>query len=452
MRDESDCPRTLIVGAHLSENSGSGIYLGRLFSLWTAERLACVSSGSAVPDWRRCERFYQLGGQEYRLLTPLSRIVPAVSSGPRRASPDSASRLDSPISSSRESLGRCVARYSWRTLLWLLGGGEFLYDVGPSRALLDWLKPFRPEVLYGQCSHLNSIRFLCALRQSLRIPLVLHCMDDWPESLYRCNLPARLAGTRYRREFAALTRSADVTLAICKEMAEEYQRRYGIPVSWLFMPADLDPYRVTRRTQWAGCRPFRLRYGGRVGWAIRESLADLARAVHSLRQEGVDITFDIVKTNPGEVPAACRTSSGVFVKPPGPYSDVPREQAAADVLIVCYDFDDESVQSARYSMPSKLAECMAVGTPILVYAPAGLPVVEYARREGWGKIVDHRDPASLRTALIELMSSEEQREQFGRAAMRLAAQRHNARVVSESLRSLLKSLTAGNPSAHSPEG
>ena len=87
-------------------------------------------------------------------------------------------------------------------------------------------------------------------------------------------------------------------------------------------------------------------------------------------------------------------------------------------------------------MPSKLADCMASGTPILVYGPAGLPVVEYARREGWGMVVDRRDPVALGLAVRELMDSTVLREKLGTTAQRLAAERHDATAVSREMQGI----------------
>ena len=96
-------------------------------------------------------------------------------------------------------------------------------------------------------------------------------------------------------------------------------------------------------------------------------------------------------------------------------------------------------------MPGKLAECMASGTPILVYGPPGLPVVEYARRDGLGKVVDRCDPEALRAAICELMGSAALREQLGRTARRLAAERHDAKTISESFRVMLHEAADKNP-------
>jgi glycosyltransferase involved in cell wall biosynthesis len=116
---------------------------------------------------------------------------------------------------------------------------------------------------------------------------------------------------------------------------------------------------------------------------------------------------------------------------------LPYLQVEADVLVICLDFDPESILQAKYSMPSKLAGCMASGTPILVYGPVGSPVVEYARRESWGKVVDKRDIFVLKEAIQELIDYASLREQLGRKATRLATEKHDAKIVSDEIRNIL---------------
>lgn len=444
MGADAHYPRTLIVGAHFSEDTGVGTYLGRLFSGWPTERLATVCDSRERPDWRRCRRHYQAGSLEFRLRAPFRWLGPDIYSGP--VNPPAAGQERSTAPRPPASRPGRAARELRRAVRRLLGGGEILYRIGPSPQLLSWVREFRPQLLYAHCSTLDNLLFLRGIERALGLPLALHCMDDFPGSLYRDGWVSRLVRRRYLAEFAALVQSATLRIAICREMAEEYERRYRQPFSWLPMPVELQAYRGIARTQWAAPRTFRLRYGGRVGWAIGESLTDLAAAVQSLRREGQDLVFDIATFQGDEVPAACRDADGVAVQIPGPLAEVPLLQAQADVLVICYDFDPASVRRARYSMPSKLADCMASGTPLLVYGPAGLPVVEYARREGWGEVVDRRDPAALRAAVRELMTSAALRERRGRIALRLAAKRHDARAVSGRLMELLNK-AAGSSSA-----
>ena len=323
MGNNADYPRTLIVGALFSETSGSGTFLGRLFSAWPVDRLASVCREPLPPDWSRCRRHYRVGDLEYRLMAPFNRLVPARSSGPMLP-PSGASSPSRAASSADVSLSRRLARYPWRALLRLLRGGEVLYRVGPSPQLLAWAREFQPAVLYGNCSDLNSVLFLRRVQQALNLPFVPYFMDDFSGTLYRGGWAAKLLRPRYQAEFADLVRSAHVALAICQEMAEEYQQRYGRPLVWLPMPVELDAYQAAARTQWTAGRPFRLQYAGRVAWAVRESLVDIARAVHSLRQEGADVVFDLLVFHTEDVPPACLAASGVSVGPAVPPAELPR--------------------------------------------------------------------------------------------------------------------------------
>lgn len=432
-------PRTLIVGVHFSEQSGPGTFLGRLFSAWPKDRLATISGATEPPDWRWCQRHYRTGELKFPLQGLSRLLVPDGCIGPMSPSASVVAPVRCASISQKVSLLHRLARYPWRLFLRLLGGADILYCSRPSPQLLAWVREFQPEVIYGHCSGLNSVLFLRRMQQELRLPLVLHVMDDRPGNEYREGWVGKLVRPRYLAEFKELIRSADVVIAVCQEMAKEYEKRYQRPILWLSMPAELDSYRAVARIQWEAGRPFLLQFGGRVGGlALRESLADLAEAVCVLRRQGMDVVFNVLTFQPEQVSDAWRALNGVFVQSAVPPTELACLQVKADALVICLDFDPKSIREAQYSMPSKMAGCMASGTPILVYGPAGSPVVEYARREGWGKVVDRRDPVALRAAICELMDSMVLREQLGQTAKRLAVECHDAKMVSEKLRTILQ--------------
>jgi hypothetical protein len=55
-----------------------------------------------------------------------------------------------------------------------------------------------------------------------------------------------------------------------------------------------------------------------------------------------------------------------------------------DILVLPVSFDEHTIQYIRYSMPTKVPAYLAVGTPILVYGPAEVAQVSYAKKAGWG--------------------------------------------------------------------
>ena len=149
MCNGADYPRTLIVGAHFSEQSGVGTFLGRLFSGWPTDRLATACGEPFTPDWRRCQRHYRTAELRFPMQMPINWLVPVMRPGPVYPSPPAATPTYSGEASPKVSLHRRLARYPWRALLRLTSGGDILYRVGPSRQLLAWVRAFHPDVIMG---------------------------------------------------------------------------------------------------------------------------------------------------------------------------------------------------------------------------------------------------------------------------------------------------------------
>lgn len=437
---ENTVPRTLIVGAQFSEHSGTGTFLSMLFANWRPESLATVYDDQLPVDLSRCSRHYEVGSRENRWRWPVCYLAPQRRSGPcLPASSRPALEANAKAAQWGLFLSRKRFRSQARCMVRLLCREDLFVETRLSNDLLSWIRSFEPEVIYGRPSTLGGNRLLREIHQAVRKPLVLHYMDDWPENLYRKGLLEWCFRPAYLREFRELVGLADANLAICREMAEAYQRRYGFEFQWLENPVNMQEYRGLSRAEWSVGRPFTIRYGGRIGWAIRQSLLDLACVVHEMRREKVDVAFDIYSADGYLIAKECGRYNGVAVRPLGPHRELARSQCKADVLFICYDFDPSSVRLARFSMPGKLGECLATGTPILIYGPKGLPVVEYARREKWGRVVDERSHLLLRGALTDLIRLASERERLGRASMQLAQSRHDSAIVSERLRGIIQS-------------
>jgi glycosyltransferase involved in cell wall biosynthesis len=166
----------------------------------------------------------------------------------------------------------------------------------------------------------------------------------------------------------------------------------------------------------------------------------LARSISELRKTGFDIIFEI-RTPQSDDPALDRVRSldGSVVLPLQPYESLPQSLASSDLLAIVYDWDAKSRAYSRLSMPTKAAEYMASGTPILVYGPEGHAVIEYGRKHGWAHVVSEDDPRTLKAALRELATNQLLRERLGRSAMQVAAQNHD----SQRMRSYFQETLAG---------
>jgi glycosyltransferase involved in cell wall biosynthesis len=297
-------------------------------------------------------------------------------------------------------------------------------------------------LLYGFLGSLEQITLIRSLASRFRVPMVIHMMDDWPAVLHGSGLLRPLMRPPIQRELRSVLKESRARLAICDDMAVEYEERYGH--SFLAFQNALDPpqWLPYARTQWGSNPLFTVRYVGSIVPAgQKESLRDIANAVAALRRRGRKIQLQ-VHSPPTDADYLRRLDlhpEALRIAGPPQADQVPGLLAQSDLLLLPYNFDRRSRRYIRLSLPTKAPAYMMSATPILVYAPAEVATARYAARERWGYVVSTKDEAALMAALTELMDDPALRERLGRQAQAVALARHDAgRVRSE----FWKTLTA----------
>jgi glycosyltransferase involved in cell wall biosynthesis len=158
---------------------------------------------------------------------------------------------------------------------------------------------------------------------------------------------------------------------------------------------------------------------------------DIAASVMRLSESGFKVTLDIY--SPLHLAEPFRRQ--LEIHPAIHLHDTFRDDdtffraiTMVDSLVLPVNFDPNSIAYIRYSMPTKIPAYLASGTPILAYGPAGTAQIAYARREGWGLVVEKRDPRLLDQAIVALASDNGLRRRLSSRA-RAVASRHDVRHV-----------------------
>lgn len=406
-------PRVLFVtSSAFNHITGGGITFSNLFRGWPQDRLATVHSDTVPPADDVCRTYYRLGPQEIDRWPGLFRKGPVRSGGSVAAAPRSNGLLQ-------------------RTKSALVGNAW--PDTGRlSQALEHWISEFRPDVLYTILGTIGMMELVDRIRQRFDLPLVVHFMDDWASHLYRGGLAAPIPNARMRRLLRMLVAAAADRLAIGEDMAAAYEARYGKPFAAFQNAVDLEAVRSQVENPAPPERPngpVRVLYVGSIfANAQLHSLIDLARAIARLAADGLPFRLDI--HSPDHLAAPFR--GDLALSPAVALHDTIEDDreffhtiAHADILAMPVNFDAESMRLIRYSMPTKLPAYLASGTPILAYGPPGMAQIEDARRQGWGLIVDRRDPDLLGESLRRLAEDADLRTGLTARAGALAAARHD---------------------------
>jgi hypothetical protein len=87
-----------------------------------------------------------------------------------------------------------------------------------------------------------------------------------------------------------------------------------------------------------------------------------------------------------------------------------------DALFVPMSFDESERSNMEMAFPSKLADCTAVGLPLLIYGPGYCSAVRWAKENaGVAEVVEAQD--GLGGVVQRLASDAERRLTFGKRAL-----------------------------------
>lgn len=431
-------PKVLIINQPFANNSGGGITLSNLFSSWQPEKLGVACSGYFLNEDinpQRCNNYYQLGSREYKWIFPFNLIARNYYSGPVQFD-DKAKNIDKVVVEKSKTRVNLIEKYML-PMFDYFGFTHFKAKFELSEQFKTWLDAFDPDILYTQAAGREDILLCLQIKKYLNKPLVFHMMDDWPATLGKKGFMKKYWEHKINKEFRQLMDKTDVALSISDYMAKEYKRRYGKDFITFHNPINLNFWKKAQRKDYQlGTDPVIL-YAGRIGLGIDISLRNIAAAIQKVNEElGISIKFVLQTREPPEwiKNFSCVNHQG-FVA----YEELPRVFANADFLVLPYDFSDKSINFIKYSMPTKAAEYMVSGTPILIFAPEDTALVKYAEKLNWAKVVTENSIDFLAEKIKEMVENESLREKIAQNAIKIAEENHSTIAVSNKFEQVLSS-------------
>jgi glycosyltransferase involved in cell wall biosynthesis len=301
---------------------------------------------------------------------------------------------------------------------------------------MDAIRNFGPDIVLcrplAESPELNSLALEAS--EKLGIPVVTWIMDDWP-----ARLEAEDPDTWGKVEpvFRALIDRSAACLSISEAMSEAFAKRYGKPFQPFANGIALDDWPTLARPARS---TFVVRYAGGIAPDMnRASLLRVAQAVDVLAKQGVDIRFEISTQKwwleqCKDLFAAFPTTTLELADKTA--SDYRRWIGEADLLLIAYNFDEQSLKYVQYSIANKMPECLASGVPVLIHGPKRAATVAYLS-DGLAHVVAEPDVTALVNAIKELQASPKRRAELAAAGRARASDRHNIHKLREKLGALI---------------
>lgn len=429
-------PKVLILGQPFNDFTGGGITLSNLFSRWSKEDLAvaCVPHLLKRVSNKHCNNYYQLGKNEHRWVFPFNLIQREFRSGPLKfeAEDGNYERI------SKNKIRKVLVDLLFYPLLKKAGLFHSMSVIKPSKELYQWVDDFKPDILYVQVSTRKDFYFTEVLYAYLKIPMVIHVMDDWPSTISNKGILKKYWFRKIDREFRSLLNKATLLMTISDQMSEEYEQRYQKIFIAFQNPVDISLWKKFQKNNFKLDKHPIFLYAGRIGIGIDNSLKSIAKAIQIVNEElKMEIRF-VLQTK--ETFKWFKDFNCLQHKTFESYSDVPKSLSKADFLILPYDFSEESKQYIKYSMPTKGPEYMISGVPILIFAPENTALVRFAKKLDIAIIVTDNDLRCLCDAIKDLIFNEYKRIAISQNAIKVAEENFDSQKIQTNFTNAMKKI------------
>ena len=218
-----------------------------------------------------------------------------------------------------------------------------------------------------------------------RVPLHLLVHDDWPRV---ANVPAAFRNWLDRR-FADVYRQAQSRICVSPAMQRDYHARYGETAEVLYpsrapgLPQFAEPPERTGRND----HQFTIAFAGTINSpGYTRALVDLSNALSPMGGQLLifgPLTPEQARQLGLDLPNV--TVGGLLSWP----NLITRLREQADALVVPMSFEACDRSNMEIAFPSKLADCTAVGVPLVIYGPEYCSAVRWARENaGVAEVVD----------------------------------------------------------------
>jgi len=250
-----------------------------------------------------------------------------------------------------------------------------------------------------------------------KLPLHLIVHDDWP----RVADVAPRFRSRLNEQFGSVYRQAHSRLCISPAMRHFYEGLYGEPATVIFPSRSADcpcfespPTRLARNE-----KPFTIAFAGTI------NSNGYVQALKALQDALKHVAGRLLIFGPLSKDEATRLGLNNANIEIGGLIDsaelLTRFREEADALFVPMSFAVSDRGNMEMAFPSKLADCTAVGLPLLIYGPAYCSAVVWGRENaGVAEVVETE--TELHQAVARLAGSSEHRFTLGKRALEVGQQ------------------------------
>lgn len=419
MSNKIKFPKILIVSSNnLSDYSATNITLRSIFSFWPKSELLIVTTTqpkilfaeTVVLDtkiFRNVREFF------LKIIFKKNEIQADVNVVPGKilTSNENNTSLKSKIYTIGASYSDIIIRYKI------------------TNELLNKTKAFSPDYIYTDANNIKMIKLVNYLGDFLNVPILIHFMDDWPETRYTGNLFLLIPRLILRKSLKELLKKSKQSICISEKMCRIYEKRYKIQFFPLMNIVDSKILNYNQPVLKKDNNFISIQYFG----GLHLNRWKTIKIIDELLNDSEFITYNIklliYTNNTNKVKYSGIYTNKVIFKDEVDHKMVIEEMKKSDYLLHIESFDDDILPFIRYSISTKIPEYLASKKPIIAIGPYNSASIEYLHKNGCAYVVTSYSKETIKELLLSF--NDYKNEQFVNNALTLVKQNHTENNVFE---------------------
>lgn len=404
-------PRRVLVISHncFSASGSNGRTLANFFKGYPTDKLAQFYIYNERPSSPVCDRYYRVTDAEAKrsLLhggcgAQLHRVD---------AEADTAAAAEAVKKPRKTPFVYFVREWVWRLGRW------------KNRRLWQWIEEFSPEVVLFQAGDAAFLfDFARKVSKKYRIPLVIYNSESYYFKDKNFLATSRFSELWYavlhryfRRHAGRAIRHAKASVYISDSLRRLYDGAFGTHSVTVMTSTDLLETPPVPKTEGVT-----VSYLGNLGVGRHKSLLALGEILRSIDPT---LTLSVYGNASEAIAKELCEAEGISYKGFVSYADCVRIMKESTLLVHAESFEEFFLEDSRYAFSTKIADCLASGTCLFVYAPSELSFTGYLRERKAAAVASDTD--SAKQQLTALLENEDLRCAYAERAMQVARQNHS---------------------------
>lgn len=384
-----------------SKTQCNGKTLSSFFSSIGASNVAQVYFGTNEdPDFDICNRYYRV--TEIQLLKSLLTLsfktsnshIALIKSKDAKAHHDSSIMRWLKKHSSKLSIFR---EFLWKSNIW------------DTKELDAWIREFNPNIIFTLLgNNVYVYKIVLRLAERYRLPIVAYFTDDYVINSTATNWIERFHYKSVCKQQDIILSRASLAYVIGEKMQHDYSKKYNREFGCLGNCIDFDNFKHLEPRKIAPSQPVIISFIGGVHSNRWKSIAKLGTILKEIGKErAMDIQLRVftVSNLTNEVKNAFK-KAGVKYCGSLTNHEVIREIENSHFLLHVESFDNKYRKYVRYSISTKISECLVSNRMIIAFGPHEVASISLINDNDLGCcITDLDSPEIIKIKVIKALDS-----------------------------------------------